>query len=256
MMTRIASISLALLWVFSSVTFTGCTGHKKLKNEDKIELYYEAGVGYIHQGRPDQAINSFKHAYELNKGYPQVLQGLGLAYYQLGVPDTALIWFKRTEEITPDDPELSNNLASVYLSLKRYDESVVYSTKAINNPDYRTPAAAYFNRGIARLRLNDLSGAEEDFILAIRHEPLYAMPRIELSRIMIEKGNYDKAVTYATSVLKINRNDPEALLLRGQANWERGYVTKAETDFNLIIRLENVPAEIVAKAHSWLDRLQ
>lgn len=233
----------------------GC-GPKKIDDSEKIRLYYDAGVGYMNQGEPDKAIDSLKNAYALDHGFPQVLHALGLSYLQLGVPETALIWLKKTEELTPDDPMLQNNLASVYLQLKNYDETIRYATSALSNLDYRTPAAAYYNRGLAKMRSGDLPGAEADFTTAIRHEPLYDMPRVELGRLLIQKGSYDKAINHLTSAIQINKRNAEAFLLRGEAYWERGFVTRAENDFNHVIRMENASTAVVDRAHDWLDRIR
>lgn len=234
---------------------TAC-GPKKIADEEKIRLYYEAGVGYINQGEPEKAIDSLKRAYEINHGYPQVLHSLGLAYFQLGVPETALTWLQRAAEITPDDPQLNNNLASVHLTLKQYDTAIAFSSRALDHDDYRTPAAAYFNRGVAKSATGDMAGAEADFAAAIRHEPLYDMPRVELGRLLIQKGLFDKAITHLTSAIKVNKRNADAYLLRGEAYWERGYVTQAEKDFNQVTQLETATQFQKDQAHDWLDRIQ
>jgi len=237
------------------LSIAGC-GPRKIADSEKIRLYYEAGIGYINRGQPDKAIDSLKNAYELDHGYPQVLHALGLAYLQLGVPETALIWFRKTEELTPDDSQLLNNLSSTYLALKNYDETIRYATKALADLNYRTPAAAHYNRGLARMHTGDLAGAEADFMSAIRLEPLYDRPRVELARLLIRKGMYDTAINHLTSAVKINKRNAEAYLLRGQANWERGLVTQAENDFNHVIRMDSASPAIMDQAHNWLDRIQ
>lgn len=242
---------IAIVWMIS-----GCGGPKELDDEEKIRLYYEAGIGYIHQGEPEKALDSFQRAYNVNNGYPQVLQGMGLAYHQMGVPESALNWFKKTETITPDDPQLLNNIASVYLVLKQFDQAISYATRALEDESYRTPTAAYFNRGLARKNTGDLDGAVDDFTTAMRFDPMYSAARLELAWICLEQGNIDRAIKLASSVIKLNKNEAEAYLLRGEAYWERGYVTKAENDFTIVTRMENANSNIQQKAHNWLDKIQ
>jgi len=256
-MKRMVWFQWMVIALLSCILFmaTGC-GPRKIDDEEKIRLYYEAGIGYINQGEPDKAIDSLKRAYALNKTYPQVLHSLGLAYFQLGVPETALVWLDRAAALTPDDPQLNNNLASVHLAMQHYDKTITYSSKALENPDYRTPAAAFYNRGLARLRSGDPTGAEDDFNRAIRHEPLYDMPRVELGRLLIRKGDYETAINHLSAAIQINKRNAEAYLLRGIAQWERGFVTRAENDFNQVIRIEGANRTIVDRAHNWLDRIQ
>lgn len=242
--------------VVITALLSGCSGRKRLSRDDQADLHYQAGIGYINQGEPQKAVEQLKIAHEHSKTNPQIIHALGLAYFQLGVPETALEWILKAASILPDDPEIQNNLASVYLRLNQYDKGIFHSTKAVSNPDYRTPAAAYFNRGVCKVHKGDIDGAETDFRSAIRHEPMYDMPRIELGRILIRKNQYDEAIRLLSSAVNVNTNNPESYLLRGQAFWYRGYVSRAETDFRKILEMQNVPSAIVEQAHDWLDRLR
>ncbi|MBN1879575.1 tetratricopeptide repeat protein [bacterium] len=233
----------------------GCS-NKHMSRTDKAKLYYDAGIGYINEGNPQSAIENFKLAYELDQKNPQILHAMGLAYLQMGVPETALGWLKQTLKILPDDPEVNNNTASTFIMLKQYQEAIAHSSKAISDPDYRTPAAAYFNRGISYLRLERWEEAEKDFRSAIQHEPMYDMPRVELGRIMIHRNCYADAVQMLTSAIKVNARNAEAYLLRGQALWHQGYVSRAEADFNTILKLNNAGSTLIQQAHDWLERLR
>jgi type IV pilus assembly protein PilF len=234
---------------------TGCAG-KKMSKTDKARLYYDAGIGYINKGDPQNAIDNLKQANELDERNPLTLHAMGLAYFQLGIADIALVWLQKAAAISPDDPELNNNLASVYLTSGLFDKAIIHSTKAISNLDYRTPAAAYFNRGVSKSRLGDLNGAEADFRSAIRLEPLYDMPRVELGRIMYNRNQFNDAVTMLTSAIRANQNNPESFLLRGQAYWQQGYISKAESDFNTVLKMKNVTSSVREQAHDWLERIR
>ncbi len=234
----------------------GCANQKKLTRREEADLHYEAGLGYINQGNPQSAVEQLKIAHDKNKKNPQIMHALGLAYLQMGMPDTALEWILKVTSYLPEDPEIQNNLASVYIRLEQYDKGIFHSTKAIDNPDYRTPAAAYFNRGISRVRKGDADGGEADFKAAIRHEPMYDMPKIELARLMIRKNLFDEAIRMLSTAINVNANNPESYLLRGQALWHRGYISRAETDFRKILELKNVSPSLIDQAHDWLEKLR
>ena len=240
----------------SMLLLSGGCGKKRMSRTDKAQLYYDAAVGYLNKGDAQNAIDNLKAAYDLDKDNPQIMHVMGLAYFQMGVPETALTWLMKACAVTPDDPELNNNIASVYLVMNQYDKSITHSSKALANPDYRTPAAAYFNRGIASMRLDKPGDAEKDFRSAMRHEPLFDKPRVELGRIMLRNNRYDDAVQMLSSAIKANASNPETYLLRGQALWHQGYVSRAEADFNKILYLENAGPEIKQQAHDWLEKLR
>ncbi len=233
----------------------GCGG-KRMSDVDHARLHYDAGIGYINQGEPNRAVEHLKIADEYDRNNPQIMHALGLAFLQLGVPETALDWVTKAHQMLPDEPEIHNNLASIYLIMGQNEKTVFHSTKAISDPDYRTPAAAYYNRGVAKMRLGDIDGAENDFNSAIRLQPLYDMPRIELGRIMIRRNQFDEAIRVLTVSLNNNPRNPEAYLLRGEAYWRRGYVSRAEADFRKILDLPNASPALRNQAHDWLDRIR
>ncbi len=254
-MSRNSYRMMALVLILA-VLGSGCANRKKLTRREEADLYYEAGLGYINQGNPQKAIEQLKIAHDKNKKDPQIIHALGLAYLQMGMPEKALEWIQKASTYLPEDPEIHNNLASVYILLGQFDKGIFHSTKAIDNPDYRTPAAAYFNRGICKIRKGDIDGGEADFKSAVKHEPMYDMPKIELGRLFIRKNKFDEAIQVLSSAINVNSNNPEAYLLRGQAFWQRGYISKAEADFRKILELKNVPPALIDQAHDWLERLR
>jgi Tfp pilus assembly protein PilF len=234
---------------------SGCAGQRN-RQSDQAKLYYDAGVGYINQGDPAKAVEHLKTANEYEGNNPQIMHALGLAFFQLGVPESALDWVQKAHNILPNDPEIHNNLASIFLILGQSEKAIFHSSKAISNPDYRTPAAAYYNRGVGKLRLGDMDGAEDDFNKAIRLEPLYDMPRVEIGRIMIRKNRFDEAIRHLTTAINNNPRNPESYLLRGEAYWRRGYVSRSESDFRKILELPNATPGMTDQAHDWLDRIR
>ncbi len=226
-----------------------------MKKSDKVNLYYQTGIGYLNKGQPEEALNSFKQALELDSDEPLVLQGMGLAYFQMGILESGLVWLQKAKKLDPDNPELNNNLASIHLAMNHFEDALETSNQALNDPDYKTPAAAYYNRGIAYLNLGKVTEAEEDFKHASRLEPLFDQPLVSLGRLFFSRGDYQKAIEYLNAAIKVNNQNPEALLYRAQAKWHRGLITEAENDFLEILRQVSETTPIAKEARDWLDKI-
>ena len=48
----------------------------------------------------------------------------------------------------------------------------------------------------------------------------------------MQRNKFDDAIQILSSAIKINPFNSEAHLLRGQSFWNKGYVSRAESDFN------------------------
>ena len=211
---------------------------------------------YRRKGDAEKGIKHLKKALEYDADRPDILHGLGIAYFQMGMLEPAELWLSKAVKLDPGNPELRNNLSGLYLQLKRYNDAFRESDIALKDPDYRTPAAALCNRGIAEYNLGRTNKAEADFRSAIRHNPFYDLPHMQLGRIYSEQGDFDKAIRSFSDALKINDKNPNAYLKRGIAYWQRGLVTEAENDFSKILRLvpENNP--IAKSAREWLSKIK
>ncbi len=71
-------------------------------------------------------------------------------------------------------------------------------------------------------------------------------------------GDYDGAINVSNKVLNLHQDCIEALLLRGKAFWEKGYLGPSIRDFNIVLKLDshNVEArELLIKAEARKEEL-
>lgn len=237
-----------LLWV-------GCAGRTDMQEGSRVKLQYDTGVGYLNKGEPQQAVSTLKGALELAPKQPLILHALGLAYMQMGLLDAAIEKLEDAAKYDKTNPDLMNNLSSVYLASGQYEKGIKTATVSIDDPDYRTPAAARFNRGSCYMMLEQYDKAIDDFTVATRLDPLYDLPYQKLGEIALGKGIYDDAVTYFTASLKVNQSNIEALFHRGKAYWNRGLLTDAENDFNTVLRNTSEQNPLNKSAREWLDKI-
>ncbi len=234
-----------------------CAGHapKPHSSNDRARLQYEMGVGYLNKGKLKQALDALREADRLNPNQPDIQEALGLVYFGLGVYESAKVNLEAAQKNNPNDAMLANNLASLYLAINKPELAIKESSLALKAPDYRTPAAAYYNRGVAHSMLKQDDLAIKDFTNAIQLEPMFDKPYIDLARIYIRNGKYARALPYLNSAVKINPKNVRARLTRGIARWNRGLVTDAEEDFRMVLRLAPPDSTLARAANDWLRRI-
>ena len=102
-----------------------------------------------------------------------------------------------------------------------------------------TATEGYFLRGIAKYNLDDLLGAEQDFTLAIRQNPVfttaYQYRAITRSRL----GNYDDALKDFQEAIDLRPDRPGPYYSRGVTFLLSQQFEKAIADFTTFIRYNN-----------------
>ncbi len=257
-MKRVIQLKLGMIAIATAalVWFSGCAGRTELRDGSPAKLRYDTGIGYLNKGNPQEAIKVLKEALEIAPRQPLILHGLGLAYLQIGMLDAAVDNLEQAAELDESDSELMNNLSSAYLAAGRYEKAIAAATRAIDDADYRTPAAARFNRGSSYMALDRMDEATEDFTAAIRLDPLFDMPYMKMGDIAFAKADYAGAITSYDSAIKLNPTNFEAMFNRGKAYWHRGLLTDAESDFNKVLRNTTDKSPLNRSAREWLEKIQ
>ncbi|MEN9568362.1 MAG: hypothetical protein RLZZ69_3558, partial [Cyanobacteriota bacterium] len=62
--------------------------------------YYNRGVLYKEQGKPDLALSDFKRAITINPDYPNAYVGLGVVYQQTGDIVAARTNFQKAQQLS------------------------------------------------------------------------------------------------------------------------------------------------------------
>jgi tetratricopeptide (TPR) repeat protein len=244
-----------ILMIVILMTITACAGTPK-EPPRQAKLYYTTGVEYLRQGSPLDALNAFKEAEKIIPDDPEIQHVIGLTYLNLKIYDEAEKRLKKALELDPHNPQIANNLSSLHLEMGLVAESIRDASLALSNPDYRTPAAAYYNRGMGHWKSGNVKQAKEDFLNAIQIEPLYDQPYIELGQIYMDEGLYDTAIRVLDSAVKVNDKNALAIFRRGMAKWYRGYLTDSENDFSQVLRILPETHPLSTSAREWLHKIR
>ncbi len=123
-----------------------------LGRDDLAGSYVNRGVIYLAAGKYARALKDFDVAVRTSPQLADALVNRGAALVGLGRDGEAVAEIDRGLALDPDQPE-----------------------------------KAYFNRAVAKERLNDLKGAYFDYRRALELKPDWDMPKVELARFTVAK---------------------------------------------------------------------
>jgi tetratricopeptide (TPR) repeat protein len=142
--------------------------NENLKFKDSNRICFEA-ERLCHQGNIYDAIGKLRKAIEIDSENSQTWCLLGGIYNELN-SEEAVICYEKTVKINPNYYLAYRGLGNYYLKKKDYTLAELYYTKSIEINPYRF-GPIYKNRAVARLQLNNNTGAKEDLIKYLEQTP-------------------------------------------------------------------------------------
>lgn len=127
------------------------------------------------QGRPANspdwtaALQNFEAAVTLNSNYAEAYRNRGQARLLAGETVPGLTDLYKAAELRPDSWEMHEPVVQFHFSKKNYPAAIEQLSRAIVSNSMMTEA--YVRRGLARLALQDLPAAVQDWEAAIRIQP-------------------------------------------------------------------------------------
>lgn len=108
----------------------------------------------------------------------------GVLQMRAGLYEKALSDYDRAKRIRPDTGETYLNEGAAYIFLNEYDQAIQSLNQAIAL-DSSDLHAAYYNRALAKEKLNDVEGAYYDFRKALELKPDWDLAQWQLSRFEV-----------------------------------------------------------------------
>jgi hypothetical protein len=142
--------------------------NEDLKFKDSNRICFEAEK-LRQQGKIYDAIEKLHKALNSDDENPQVWCLLAGMHNELNSQE-AVVCYEKTVKLNPKYYLAYRGLGNYYLKRKDYSLAEAYYTKAIDINPYRF-GPIYKNRAVARLQLNNNSGAKEDLTMYLEQTP-------------------------------------------------------------------------------------
>ncbi len=236
------------------VSLLGCaaTPEKDTEGYRAAETNLQLGVGYLKQGRLDDALEKLKKALQEKDDFADVHTALGLVYERVGEDRKADYHYQRAIELMPTDGGVYNNYGVFLCKKKQFTESEAYFLKAINATRYQTPQTAYENAGACAKQIPDQEKAEIYMRKALSIDPKLPNALYVMATIMFEQKRFLSARAYLQRLEEASTHTAASLWLGVRTERELG-AKDAEQHYAKLLQ-QNFPDSIEFK--SLLDSSQ
>jgi len=190
-----------------------CTssGPRVTDSHKAAQANVELGFAYFREGRMNLAMEKLQKALEQAPDLPVAHSAIAVLYERLGELEPAERHYRRALALAPADAKIHNNYGQFLCQQNRLAEANGHFLKAVSDPLYETPEAAYTNAGICARRIPDDRQAETYFRKALEKNPLYPMALLQMLRLSYDQQEYLRARAYLQRFQQVARHNAESL---------------------------------------------
>jgi tetratricopeptide (TPR) repeat protein len=194
---------------------------KIIEDNPKDPTSYDLYASYLEsQGRYDEALESYKKAYQLNPESGGVAFRLGKAYFERGRYTEAVTYLKKAKEAFGNDIETIKKLGEAYLEMKEYSKAIEeYKTIIKIVPKH---VSSRIQIGNAYLKLRQYNTAEKYYKEALQIEPSNLSVYYQLINLELTRNNLSGVKKYVNSGFSIDPNDGILFALYGEYYYRLG----------------------------------
>ena len=188
---------LLIIFYVSLVSACVTTGRKpepdKQSIKDAAGFNLQLGVTYMRQGQLEVALEKLERSVRQDPDRADTHTALAVLYTRLGQTDKAGSQYRQSLRLEPDNSSTLNNYGAFLCRQGDHDDAMKNFEKAVKNPLYRTPAAAYTNAGVCAYDSGNTGRAETYYRLALTADPRFTGALLQLANLSFEEKIYLRA---------------------------------------------------------------
>ena len=200
------------------------------------DYYLYRGLCYEDLGNYNAAIEDYKMAIKIDPSNYKNYIKIGEIKTKQADYESSFIYYTKSEKIKPDFDGLYSSRGNTYYKMGNYNKALSDFNKAI---ELKKDPKSYYRRGLVKMDLNDLKGAEIDFIESIKLDSLNPNPYCELGVLKIKQRKSKGAVYYLDKAIKLAPDFTKAYLNRGIARAKLKEKEGAITDMNKVLSVDS-----------------
>jgi protein O-mannosyl-transferase len=167
------------------------------------------GIALADEGRPDEAIQQFHRALEINADDAKSINNLGKVFMTQGKLDEAMAYFNQARQLKPDDVKTLNNLGVALADEGKLDDATRELEQALKlDPDF---ADACYNLGNVLILRGYLDEAIGSYQQALEINPDLPDVQCNLGVALARQGNLDEAIGHYERAIQLKPQYPDAL---------------------------------------------
>jgi type IV pilus assembly protein PilF len=166
---------------------------------------------YIESKDYEAALDKLQKALRIDGSSAAAYSMLGLLYERINRPQLAEQNYAKSARLAPDKGAIQNNYAQWLCHSGHPAESDAYFRKALDDPFYKTPAAALSNAGACALMAGKLDVSETYYrqLLALDANNVDALQ--QLAALLYQRGDYLRARAFMERRVNAGEANPRML---------------------------------------------
>ncbi len=212
-----------LVLLLSCLLVAGCattTSSSRLPAESSADqarhaaqIHTELGQHYLQRGKLEVALGKLKKALQFDPNYMPAHTVIAVLYERIGKLQLAEKHYRKAQALDPTKGSVNNNLGQFLCKVGRIDEAMGYFSKAVADPFYKTPLAAYVNAGTCLVKAGRPAEAEVQLDKALRLSPADPEALFQMASALVAQDDFFHARAFIQRFDALGHPRPEALLL-------------------------------------------
>lgn len=193
----VAILSLVLGACAQQPTESGNAGNTGTQGPDsdiqqRARAFTDLANAYLERAQYKIALDELRKAIIADPRFGPAYNVYGQIYMELAEDKLAEENFRRAIALDSRDSEAHNNYGWFLCTRGRYDEGLAQFATAIQNPLYASPEQAMANAGMCAEKKGDLALAEANLTRALKLQPNNPKALIKLAGLNYRKGQYNE----------------------------------------------------------------
>ena len=218
--------------------------------------HYYLGIGYLHKGDTDNAIDHLEKAHKLESQHALTCYYIGRTYFEINETEMALSAFKRSLELGCDNKDAQFQIARLLLTQENVvkehiQEAIGYLKDVI---ELNGKSEYYYYLGLAYSLYDEHRNAKKNLEQAIEIDDDYIDAYRLIARICFEHDEFEEAEPYLRKILSMDEKDTEACLLLGYLLYELGQFEEAVVELEPVVQNDKRGLYSLARSCLKTDR--
>jgi type IV pilus assembly protein PilF len=224
-----------LLLVFLVSLLSGCGASARLRLQ--ADDHYQLAQSYLGNRSYLLAEQEIRKALDLVSDESRYFELLALVYQAQGRLQLAEEAYRLALQQTNVPPSVLVNYSTLLLLQERSDDAIALVRQVLRDPNYKKPALAYTNLGLAYFKKGALHQATQQLHTALEYQANLPEAHYNLGLVYARIGEPDKAIQEFREAIRFRPSYVEAHASLGEVLLEVGRTKEARQAFERVVTL-------------------